>query len=72
MENTETVVSTADQITAALGDVTTAMAEHINIGTIGIIVAAVLGGSIGLYVTWFAIRKLMGAIKGALKGKLKV
>lgn len=69
MENTVTV---ATEITDALGTVTTAMTEQINMGTIGIIIAAVLGGSIGLYVGWFAIRKLIGAVKGALKGKLKV
>lgn len=62
----------ATQITEALGSVTTAMTEQINIGTIGVIIAAVLGGSIGLYVAWFAIRKLVGAIKGALKGRLRV
>lgn len=70
MENSVANVST--QITEALGTVTTAMTEQINIGTIGIIIAAVLGGSIGLYVAWFAIRKLIGAVKGALKGRLKV
>ena len=69
MENTATI---AEQITSALSTVTTSMTETINIGTIGIIIAAVLGGSVGLYVGWFAIRKLIGAIKGALKGRLKV
>lgn len=69
MENTATI---AEQITSALSNVTSTMTETINIGTIGIIVAAVLGGSVGLYVGWFAIRKLIGAVKGALKGRLKV
>lgn len=65
-------MTTANEISDALGTVTTAMTSQINMGTIGIIVAAVIGGSIGLYVGWFAIRKLIGAVKGALKGKLKV
>lgn len=69
MENTAIV---ATEITDALGTVTTAMTEQINMGTIGVIIAAVLGGSIGLYVGWFAIRKLIGAVKGALKGRLRV
>lgn len=69
MDGTEVV---ANEITNALSTVTDAMTSQINIGTIGIIIAAVLGGSIGLYVGWFAIRKLVGAIKGALKGRLRV
>jgi len=70
MEETTTTVAT--EITDALGTVTDAMTSQINMGTIGVIIAAVLAGSIGLYVGWFAIRKLIGAIKGALKGKLRV
>lgn len=70
MEGEVTNVTT--QITDALGTVTTAMTEQINLGTIGIVIGAILTASIGLYVGWFAIRKLIGAVKGALKGKLKV
>ena len=64
--------NTTNEITSAVSTVTSAMTGQINLGTIGIIIAAVLGGSVGLYVGWFAIRKLINAIKGALKGKLKV
>ncbi len=64
--------NTTNEITSAVSTVTSAMTGQINLGTIGIIIAAVLGGSVGLYVGWFAIRKVINAIKGALKGKLKV
>ena len=64
--------NTASEITKAIGDVATAMGEQINMGTVAAIVAAVLGGSLVLYVGWFGIRKLIGAVQGALKGKLSV
>lgn len=64
--------TTSAEITNAITDVATAMGKQINMGTIAAIIAAVLGGSLVLYVGWFGIRKLIGAIKGALKGKLSV
>ncbi len=64
--------NTTNEITGAITTVTGAMTQQINLGTIGTIIAAVLGASIGLYVGWFAIRKVMSAVKGALRGKLKV
>lgn len=64
--------STATEITNALSTITTAMSSQVNMATIGVVIAAVLAGSVGLYVGWFAIRKLINAIKGALKGRLSV
>lgn len=68
----EGATNTTAEITKAIGDVATSMGQQINMGTVAAIVAAVLGGSLVLYVGWFGIRKLIGAIKGALKGKLSV
>lgn len=68
----EGAATTSAEITNAITDVATAMGKQINMGTIAAIVAAVLGGSLVLYVGWFGIRKLIGAVKGALKGKLSV
>ena len=62
----------SNEISEAIGSVTTAMSQQINLATIGGIVAAVLSAGVSLYVGWFAIRKVTGAVKGALKGRLKV
>ena len=64
--------NTTEQITSAISTVTTSLTGQINIATMGVIVAAVLGASIGLYVGWFAIRKVIRSVKDALHGKLKV
>lgn len=68
----EGAANTTTEITKAIGDVATSMGQQINIGTVAAIVAAVLGGSLVLYVGWFGIRKLIGSVKGALRGKLSV
>lgn len=61
-----------NEISTAVSSVTTAMAAQINLATIGGIVAAVIGAGLSLFVGWFAIRKVIGAVKGALRGKLRV
>lgn len=61
-----------NELTEAVGTVTTQLAESINLGTVAGIVAAVIGAGIGLYLGWFAIRKVVSAVKKALHGRLSV
>lgn len=59
-------------ITEALTSVSTSLTTSINPGVIASVIGLVLGGCIALYLTWFGIRKLIGAVTRALKGRLSV
>lgn len=56
----------------AVNEVSTSLTSIINIGMIGKIVGVVILAGAGLFVAWFAIRKVIKGVKGALKGKLSV
>lgn len=59
-------------ITDALSQVNTALQAQINPGVVAGVIGLVLAGCIALFLTWFGIRKLVGAIVRALKGHLSV
>ena len=59
------------ELTNAIADVTTTMSSQVNIGTVATIVGGVVTASIGLFVGWFALRKVVSGSKNALKGKMK-
>ena len=59
-------------VTTAITDVGTTLTTSINPGVIAGVIGAVLGSCVALYLTWFGIRKLIGAITRALKGRLSV
>ena len=59
-------------ITTALTTVGETLTSSISPAGIVSIIGIVLGSCVALYLTWFGIRKLMSAIKGALKGRLSV
>lgn len=61
-----------NEITEALGAVSTSLTTSINPGVIAGVIGLVLTGCIALYLTWFGIRKLIGAVTRALKGRLSV
>ena len=48
------------------------VSDQINISTIVTIIGISLGSCVGIYLGIFAIRKVGAALKGALKGKLKI
>ena len=64
--------TTANEIIGAVNEVSTSLTSIINIGMIGKIVGVVIVAAAGLFVAWFAIRKVIKGVKGALKGKLSV
>ena len=64
--------TTANEIMGAVNEVSTSLTSIINIGMIGKIVGVVILAAAGLFVAWFAIRKVIKGVKGALKGKLSV
>ncbi len=64
--------TTANEIMGAVNEVSTSLTSIINIGMIGKIVGVVILAGAGLFVAWFAIRKVIKGVKGALKGKLSV
>lgn len=52
--------------------ITDALATSVNITTVGQVIAAVLGASVGLAVFWFGGRKIVTAIMSAFKsGRVK-
>lgn len=61
-----------NEVTEALQSVGTALTGQINPGVIAGVIGIVIGTCIALYLTWFGIRKLIGAITRALKGRLSV
>lgn len=61
-----------EEITTALTSVSTELTKQINPATVASVIGLVIGGGIGLYLTWFGIRKLIAVSKNALRGKLKV
>lgn len=64
--------TTANEIVNAVTEVSTSLTSIINIGMVGKIIGVVLLAGAGLFVGWFAIRKVIGVVKGALKGRLSV
>ncbi len=64
--------ATANEIVSAVTDVSTSLTSIVNIGMVGKIIGVVLLAGAGLFVGWFAIRKVISVVKGALKGKLSV
>lgn len=64
--------TTANEIMGAVNEVSTSLTSIINIGMIGKIVGVVILAGAGLFVAWFAIRKVIKGVKGALKGKFSV
>lgn len=64
--------TTANEIMGAVNEVSTSLTSIINIGMIGKIVGVVILAGAGLFVAWFAIRKVIKGVKCALKGKLSV
>lgn len=61
-----------NSVTTALETVGQTLTSSINPATVVSVIGIVLGSCVALYLTWFGIRKLTGALKGALKGKLSV
>ena len=61
-----------NSVTTALTTVGETLTSSISPAGIVSIIGIVLGSCVALYLTWFGIRKLMSAIKGALKGRLSV
>lgn len=61
-----------ENVTSALGTVSTSLTEVINIGNIAAVLGTVLGAAIVLYFGWFGIRKLISVVTNAAKGRLKV
>lgn len=61
-----------NSITEALTSVSTSLTTNINPGVIASVIGLILGACIALYLTWFGIRKLIGAVTRALKGRLSV
>lgn len=61
-----------NSITEALTSVSTELTSSINPVTIASVIGLVLGACVVLYLTWFGIRKIISAVKGALRGKLSV
>ena len=59
-------------ITTALTTVGETLTSSISPATVVSVIGIVLGSCVALYLTWFGIRKLIGAVKGALKGRLSV
>lgn len=70
MENT--VVTTQQAVTSALQTVGSTLTSNISPAMIVSVIGIVLGSCVALYLTWFGIRKLVSAVKGALKGRLSV
>lgn len=64
--------TTANEIVSAVTDVSSSLTQVINIGMVGKIIGVVLLAGTTLFVGWFAIRKVIGVTKGALRGKLSV
>ena len=62
----------SNEVTEALQGVSTTLTTSINPGTIAGVIGLVLGACVALYLTWFGLRKLIGAITRALKGRLSV
>ena len=62
----------ANEVSEAITTVSSTLTTSINPGVVASVIGAVLGGCIALYLTWFGIRKLIGAITRALKGRLSV
>ena len=62
----------SNEVTTALQSVGTTLTSNISPATIVSVIGLVLGSCVALYLTWFGIRKLLHAIKSALKGKLSV
>lgn len=61
-----------NEVTEALTGVSTTLTTSINPGTIAGVIGLVLAACVALYLTWFGLRKLIGAITRALKGRLSV
>ena len=61
-----------NEVTTALTGVSETLTTSINPGTIATVIGLVLGACVALYLTWFGLRKLIGAITRALKGRLSV
>lgn len=61
-----------NEVTEALTGVSKTLTTSINPGTIAGVIGLVLGACVALYLTWFGLRKLIGAITRALKGRLSV
>ena len=64
--------ATSNEIISSVTEVSNSLTSIINIGMIGKIIGVVLLAGTGLFVGWFAIRKVIRVVKGALKGKLSV
>ena len=61
--------------TSAVGAATsifTTMSEDFSVGNIVSIIAITLGASVGLYLAWWAIKKVSKAVISAFNGKIKV
>ena len=61
-----------NEVTTALTGVSETLTTSINPGTVASVIGLVLGACVALYLTWFGLRKLIGAITRALKGRLSV
>lgn len=61
-----------NEITTALGSVSTELTGVISIANVAIVIGTVLGSAVVLYFGWFGIRKLISVVTSAAKGRLKV
>ena len=61
-----------NSVSEAIQTVGITLTTNLNPGVIASVIGVVLGSCVALYLTWFGIRKLIGAITRALKGRLSV
>lgn len=62
--------STASTPQEAASEIFSTVSSSINIGTIVSIIGIALGAGVGLYLAWWALRKVVRMVKGGLNGKL--
>lgn len=70
--NNERSFYISNDVITALNTVGETLNSSISAGDIAKIIGIVLASGIGLYLTWFGIRKLISVIKNAMRGRLKV
>ncbi len=62
----------SNEITDALGTVSTALTQQVNVGAIAAVIGVVIAAALGIYLFWFGARKLFSGVKNAMKGRLSI